>query len=186
MLPPTVMVTVAEPPLAVSGTLARHDHRVGADDFVQPRALFALFDEGEENETKRWKLDTKPFRTVEEGLSVSDVAALYLSRSIVEALSGLLIGLESQVPRIYSKTTPPLLEKYGFSEEEVTFFTIHIAADIEHGEKGYEIVEKYATTDDMKAACVRQVREATMMRRLYLDGVWRTFVEKQADKKLAA
>ena len=61
-----------------------------------------------------------------------------------------------------------------------------IAADIEHGEKGYEIVEKYATTDDMKAACVRQVREATMMRRLYLDGVWRTFVEKQAEKKLAA
>ena len=33
---------------------------------------------------------------------------------------------------------------------------------------------------------VRQVREATMMRRLYLDGVWRTFVEKQAEKKLAA
>lgn len=51
-------------------------------------AGFALFDEGEENETKRWKLDTKPFRTVEEGLSVSDVAALFLSRSIVEALSG--------------------------------------------------------------------------------------------------
>lgn len=51
-------------------------------------AGFALFDEGAENETKRWKLDTKPFRAVEEGLSVSDVAALYLSRSIVEALSG--------------------------------------------------------------------------------------------------
>lgn len=51
-------------------------------------AGFALFDEGDENETKRWKLDTKPFRSVEEGLSVSDVAALYLSRSIVESLSG--------------------------------------------------------------------------------------------------
>jgi len=25
-----------------------------------------------------------------------------------------------------------------------------------------------------------------MMRRLYLDGVWRTFVEKPAEKKLAA
>ena len=76
--------------------------------------------------------------------------------------------------------------KYGFSEEEVTFFTIHIAADIEHGEKGYEIVEQYATTDEVRAACVRNVREATMMRRLYLDGVWRTFVEKAATQKLAA
>lgn len=51
-------------------------------------AGFALFDEGEENETKRWKFDAKPFRTVEEGLSVADVAALFLSRSIVEAMSG--------------------------------------------------------------------------------------------------
>jgi catalase len=39
--------SVAEPPLKVSGVAARHDHRVGADDFVQPRALFALFDAGE-------------------------------------------------------------------------------------------------------------------------------------------
>lgn len=51
-------------------------------------AGFALFDEGEENETKRWKLDTAPFRAVQDGLSVADVAALYLSRSIVVALSG--------------------------------------------------------------------------------------------------
>ena len=39
--------SVAEPPLRVSGVAARHDHRLGADDFVQPRALFALFDAGE-------------------------------------------------------------------------------------------------------------------------------------------
>jgi pyrroloquinoline-quinone synthase len=120
-----------------------------------------------------------------ETLGLQNWCTVQSRKPFVEALSGLLIGLESQVPRIYSKTTPPLLEKYGFSEEEVTFFTIHIAADIEHGEKGYEIVEKYATTDEQRAACVRNVREATMMRRLYLDGVWRTFVEK-ADQKLAA
>src|SRR6185437_10825706 len=40
-------------------------------------------------------------------------------KPFVEALSGLLVGLESQVPQIYSKTTPPLLEKYGFTDEEV-------------------------------------------------------------------
>jgi predicted DNA-binding transcriptional regulator YafY len=51
-------------------------------------AGFAIFDEGEENETKRWKLNAQPFRTVQEGLSVTDLAALYLSRSIVEGLSG--------------------------------------------------------------------------------------------------
>lgn len=51
-------------------------------------AGFAIYDEGEEHETKRWRLDAQPFRSVEEGLSVADVAALYLSRSVVEALSG--------------------------------------------------------------------------------------------------
>jgi predicted DNA-binding transcriptional regulator YafY len=51
-------------------------------------AGFAVYDEGEENETKRWKLNAQPFRSLESGLSVSDVAALYLSRSVVEALSG--------------------------------------------------------------------------------------------------
>jgi predicted DNA-binding transcriptional regulator YafY len=51
-------------------------------------AGFAVYDEGEENETKRWRLDAQPFRSVQEGLSVGDVAALYLSRSVVEGLSG--------------------------------------------------------------------------------------------------
>lgn len=51
-------------------------------------AGFAIYDEGGEHETKRWKLDAQPFQAVQDGLSVSDVAALYLSRSIVEAMSG--------------------------------------------------------------------------------------------------
>jgi predicted DNA-binding transcriptional regulator YafY len=51
-------------------------------------AGFAIYDEGEENETKRWRLDVQPFRSVQEGLSVADVAALYLSRELVDGLSG--------------------------------------------------------------------------------------------------
>jgi predicted DNA-binding transcriptional regulator YafY len=57
-------------------------------------AGFAVYDEGEENETKRWKLDAQAFRTAQEGLTVADVAALYLSRSLVEALSGWPLGDE--------------------------------------------------------------------------------------------
>jgi predicted DNA-binding transcriptional regulator YafY len=51
-------------------------------------AGFAVYDEGEEHETKRWRLDGAPFRTVQEGLTVAEVAALYLSRSLVESLAG--------------------------------------------------------------------------------------------------
>ena len=55
-------------------------------------AGFAVFDEGEENETKRWKLDAQPFKNVQEGLSVGDVAALYLSRAVVEGRLGMAAG----------------------------------------------------------------------------------------------
>ena len=34
-----------EPPLGISGDADRYDHRDGNDDYVQPRALFALFDD---------------------------------------------------------------------------------------------------------------------------------------------
>jgi predicted DNA-binding transcriptional regulator YafY len=51
-------------------------------------AGFAVYDEGEENETKRWKLNAQPFKNVQEGLSVGDVAALFLSREVVESVSG--------------------------------------------------------------------------------------------------
>ncbi|WP_336066396.1 catalase KatA [Nitratireductor rhodophyticola] len=38
-----------EPPLKISGDADRYNHRVGNDDYSQPRALFNLFDEGEKN-----------------------------------------------------------------------------------------------------------------------------------------
>lgn len=37
----------AEPPLKISGDADRYNHRVGNDDYSQPRALFNLFDAGQ-------------------------------------------------------------------------------------------------------------------------------------------
>jgi predicted DNA-binding transcriptional regulator YafY len=75
-------------------------------------AGFAIYDEGEEHETKRWKLDSQAFRSVQEGLSVSDVAALYLSRSLVEALSGWPLGdeLRAAFAKIESGLNPRMRE----------------------------------------------------------------------------
>jgi len=103
-------------------------------------------------------------------------------RPFVEAIAAILVGLESQVPTIYSKTTPPLLEKYGFTEDEVTFFRLHIVADTEHGNKGYEIVEKYAVTAEQRARCLMLVKQATAMRRLYLDGLYNRYILNPVQK----
>jgi catalase len=41
---PVEQPNFAEPPLKIDGDAARYDHRIGNDDFSQPRALFNLFD----------------------------------------------------------------------------------------------------------------------------------------------
>ena len=89
------------------------------------------------------------------------------------------MGLESQVPQIYKRTTPPLIEHYHFTEDEITFFRLHIVADTEHGKRGYEIVERLADSEEKQTACLRAVREATLMRRLYLDAIYHDYVVPQ-------
>jgi predicted DNA-binding transcriptional regulator YafY len=75
-------------------------------------AGFALYDEGEENETKHWRLDGVAFRGVQEGLSVADVAALYLSQSVLEGLSGwpLADELRAAVAKIERALNPRMRE----------------------------------------------------------------------------
>lgn len=75
-------------------------------------AGFAVYDEGEQNETKRWRLEGAPFRAVQDGLSVSDVAALYLSRAVVEGLSGwpLADELRAAFAKIERALNPRMLE----------------------------------------------------------------------------
>jgi catalase len=44
---PVEDASVKEPPLRIAGDAERYNHRIGNDDFGQPRALFNLFDEGQ-------------------------------------------------------------------------------------------------------------------------------------------
>ena len=100
------------------------------------------------------------------------------NKPFTEAAAGLLVGLESQVPGIYKRNLPPLKPKYGFTDHEVEFFAIHIEVDEIHGERGYEIVEQYSTTAEMRARAVDAVRQATEMRWQYMTGLYRAYVLK--------
>ena len=52
--------------------------------------------------------------------------AVAMREDPIVAVAGLVVGLESQVPSIYRRQTPTLRESYGFSDEEVEFFDLHI------------------------------------------------------------
>ena len=112
-------------------------------------------------------------------LGLQSWCAVQATKPTYQAVAGLLVGLESQVPQIYKRTTPPLVEKYGFTEEEIVFFRLHIVADTEHGKRGYDLVERMADSDAKKEACLRAVREAGQMRRLYLDSLYNEYVAPQ-------
>ena len=75
----------------------------------------------------------------------------------VVATAALVVGLESQVPSIYSKQIIPLREKYGFTEDEIEFFELHITSDVVHGERGYQIVLEHAE-HPRAAAALPEVR----------------------------
>ncbi|MGH9068604.1 MAG: TenA family transcriptional regulator [Acidimicrobiales bacterium] len=100
------------------------------------------------------------------------------SHDFVGASAALIVGLESQTPGIYVKQLPPLREKYGFTEEETIFFDVHITSDVVHGERGFQIVEKYADGPAEQARCLDLVHQATEMRWMYMDGLYRALIDE--------
>jgi predicted DNA-binding transcriptional regulator YafY len=65
-----------------------HQRTIRRDIEALSKAGFPLYDEKVDGTTV-WKLSGKPFRGLEEtGLSVTELCALYFSRSVLEALGG--------------------------------------------------------------------------------------------------
>jgi pyrroloquinoline-quinone synthase len=97
------------------------------------------------------------------------------------ATAALVVGLESQVPSIYRRQYPVLLDKYGFSEEEAEFFELHITSDEVHGERGYQIVLDHATTPELQQRCIEVVQDGAEMRFAYTKSLYDTYVAKDLD-----
>ncbi|HEX6568117.1 MAG TPA: iron-containing redox enzyme family protein [Acidimicrobiales bacterium] len=95
------------------------------------------------------------------------------------ATAALVVGLESQVPSIYRKQYPVLIDPdgYGFTEDESEFFDLHITSDEVHGERGYQIVLKHASTPDLQQRCIEVVRDGADMRFAYTKALYDTYVK---------
>ncbi|MGG4775616.1 iron-containing redox enzyme family protein [Alcaligenaceae bacterium 429] len=105
--------------------------------------------------------------------------AIAMREDPVVAVAGLVVGLESQVPSIYRKQTPTLREKYGFTDEEVEFFDLHIVSDEIHGERGYQIVLEHANTVELQQRCLRICEIGAEMRLLYTTALYNDYVKDE-------
>ncbi len=97
----------------------------------------------------------------------------------IVAVAGLVVGLESQVPSIYRRQTPTLREKYGFTDEEVEFFDLHIVSDEIHGERGYQIVLEHADTVELQQRCLKICEVGAQMRLLYTTALYNDYVASE-------
>jgi len=102
------------------------------------------------------------------------------------ATAALVVGLESQVPQIYKKQIVPLREVYGFTEDEIEFFDLHITSDEVHGERGYQIVLETADTPALQQRCLQFVRWGAEMRFSYTRSLYDTYVAPDLAKTSAA
>jgi pyrroloquinoline-quinone synthase len=105
--------------------------------------------------------------------------AVAMREDPVVAVAGLVVGLESQVPSIYRKQSPALRDVYGFTDEEVEFFDLHIVSDEIHGERGYQIVLEHATTPEVQQKCLKICEIGAQMRLLYTTALYHDYVEKE-------
>jgi predicted DNA-binding transcriptional regulator YafY len=90
-----------------------HQRTIRRDIEALCRAGFPLYDE-KNNGTSMWKLRARPFRALEEtGLGLTELCALYFSRSMVVALTGapFMDDVERAIMKI-ERALPPMCRKY--------------------------------------------------------------------------
>ncbi|MEJ7720575.1 MAG: iron-containing redox enzyme family protein [Ilumatobacteraceae bacterium] len=131
--------------------------------------------------TRERVMDERNMNAVTRGLQ-GWCYAVAMREHFAVATAALVVGLESQVPSIYRKQYPPLIEAYGFGEDDVEFFDLHITSDEVHGERGYQIVLDYADTPELQQRSLDLVRAGAEMRFAYTKSLYDTYVAPDLER----
>ena len=89
----------------------------------------------------------------------------------IAALAALHIASEAQEPYLFSKILPALRETYKFSEHDLEYWWLHAVADIEHGGRVFDVLERHCTTRERKDLAIHWAREGARMKWMFWDGI---------------
>jgi pyrroloquinoline-quinone synthase len=106
----------------------------------------------------------------------------FLHDSFLEALMSMAC-VESQNPDGFAQWAPALEKNYGIARKHLGWFMEHVTADSAedgHGGAAFEILQKYATTDEIQSFVRRAVAETLSTYWMMFDGIYRTYVERRA------
>lgn len=82
--------------------------------------------------------------------SMEDMARTGLTAEGVFSISSGMLGGEATLPAFYARLYPPLMKYYGFTEEELAIFIVHIEGDTEHMEEGKSLARRYCVTQEQR------------------------------------
>jgi pyrroloquinoline-quinone synthase len=100
------------------------------------------------------------------------------NRPFWEGIAGVTIGLEGQVPKTFGRIITALRERYGFSDDAIEFFIVHLTADSEHSGSGFDIIRRYVSDEAQIPVIRRAVKASLDAWRLMFDGIWRVATER--------
>jgi pyrroloquinoline-quinone synthase len=61
---------------------------------------------------------------------------------------------------------------YRFKEVDIEHFWLHVDADIEHGGRAFDLLERHCTTPELREMAIHYARESAKMRWFYFDGIY--------------
>ncbi len=87
-----------------------------------------------------------------------DIARFGIKEEGALAMAAGMVGGESTLPAFYTRLYPPLIKYYGFTEEELAIFIIHIEGDTEHMEEGKSLVRRFCKTQEQRERFMETAR----------------------------
>lgn len=100
-------------------------------------------------------------------------------RTLAEACAGIMVALEGQLPTLYPKYVEAM-RRMGFSDDDMEFFHVHIAGDVEHAHVGLELTHRYATTPALQRQAIAAVHASAQVRYSMLNGIYSAIVLEHA------
>ncbi len=85
------------------------------------------------------------------------IEAYVFHRPWIEGMAACAVGVESVVPAIFGRIGKACINHYGLAPEHAEWFEIHGGeVEMEHGNEGLRVLEKYVAADDLdtQAGCI--------------------------------
>lgn len=93
------------------------------------------------------------------------IEAYVFHRPWIEGIAACAVGVESVVPAIFGRIGDACMKHYGLAEEDAEWFRVHGGeVEMEHGNDGLRILEKYVAADDTETqnACIAACKVITL------------------------